>query len=157
MAKCGKDGFDDAVGISKDVVIPESNNFVSLTLKPCRAFCIAPNLPCVLAAIDLDHELALGTDEIDDVPSDGRLAANEIPIELPAAQPRPQALLSLGWVLSKPPSGFACHGAILPPSLTLPHKEGGDFFSTPLANSVSHERGRDPRGPDGARYLLPPP
>ncbi len=89
LAKYGEDGFDDTVGISKDVAIPESDDLVPLTFKPCRAFCIAPNLPCVLAAIDLDDEFALGANEIDDVPSDGRLAAKEMPVELPAAQARP--------------------------------------------------------------------
>ena len=89
MAKCGEDGFHHPVSISKDIVVPESNDLVSLTFQPRRAFRIAPNLPCMLATIDFDDEPALGTDEIDDVPSDGRLAAKEMPVELPAAQPRP--------------------------------------------------------------------
>ena len=87
LAKRGEDAFHHRVGISKDVVVPESNDFVSLTCEPRRAFCVAPNLPCVLATINFDDELALGAGEIDDVYSNGCLAAKEMPVELPAAQP----------------------------------------------------------------------
>ena len=171
LAKCGKDAFHHTVGISKDVVVPESNDLVSLTFEPRRAFCAAPNLSCVLATIDFDDEFALGADEIDDVSSDRGLPAKEEPIELTSAQPRPQALLSLSWVLSKPPRNSVCHGAILPPSLTFDgltrphwghgpistHKGGGDFPSTPLGDSLPLLWGRVPWDLEGASNMLPPP
>ena len=84
-AKCGKDEFHDPVGVLKDIVVPEPNDAVALALEPTGAPCVALKLSSVLTAIDFDDELALKADEIDDEPSDGRLATEKASAEFAVA------------------------------------------------------------------------
>jgi len=87
VTKRGKDGFDDAAGIPKDVVVPEPNDSKTLDLEPSGALRIASALSRMLTTIDFNDELAFKADEIDDEPSDGRLTPEEASIELTVTQP----------------------------------------------------------------------
>lgn len=161
---------DDSVGIAENLVIPEADDREPLVLEPRRARGVGPGAKSVLSAVELDNEATLETDEIDDIASDGRLAAKPTAVELPPAQARPQPALGLGRLFAqgaRPLCRSPGHGPSIPfalmhipslaapreeagdkpaarrrpPSLSLPHAGGGNAVAT--AETLSHARGGD--------------
>ena len=60
-----KNGLDHAIGIGKNVVVPEPEHFPALVFEPSRSICVRYVFG-MLTAIDFDHQLELGTGEVDD-------------------------------------------------------------------------------------------
>ena len=89
-----KDGVADAVEIGHDVQIPETQHAIPALAQPDIASQIADLAPleAVLIAIDFNNQRPFGTEEIDDVGADRRLAAEAKPLQprLPQALPKPQ-------------------------------------------------------------------
>ena len=77
-------------------MIPEPQDAISLLGQPGVPPGIAFGLDGVLAPVDLDDEIALETDEIDDVWTKHVLAAELQPCKLAAAQMMPQQAFRIG-------------------------------------------------------------
>jgi hypothetical protein len=68
-------GSEHAVEIVEDVVIPETEDAVAVSIEFGSALVIRFFLYSVLAAIELDRELRLPARKVDDAPADRMLAA----------------------------------------------------------------------------------
>ena len=68
------DGFDNAIGVFQNVMVPEAQNAVLLGFEPPRAFGVFFPLICMLPAIHFDDKRFGEAGEIDDVAADGHLS-----------------------------------------------------------------------------------
>lgn len=93
-AKILSDGFHDTFDIAENLVVPESQDTITLCRQVPRAIDIA-GIVGVLTAIHLHDQLCLPAAEISDKGSDGELPAEMCVFELMVAQPVPQCLLRL--------------------------------------------------------------
>jgi hypothetical protein len=92
--KGSQDLAENGVGVLQDVVVPESQDTETLTAQPFIPCGVGP-ARCVLTAVQLDHELALKTHEIDHIRTDGHLPLNLELSKPPRPQMIPESLLSL--------------------------------------------------------------
>jgi hypothetical protein len=73
-----KQVFQDRISLLQDIVVPVPEYLKSLA---CQG-CITPLVPfgiCVLAAVDLNDDSSLETDEVEDIVLEGGLAAKLYP------------------------------------------------------------------------------
>jgi hypothetical protein len=99
-----QDSLDHSIGIAENIVVPEAEYFPVLALKLSRSACVR----CVvgmLTTIDFDHQLVLGTGEVDDEIAQRMLRPKLVFHRAPIAQSRPHAALGVGRGPSQP-AGF---------------------------------------------------
>ena len=84
-----QDFLRNALGISQNVIIPESQNDVSHGLKAFGSVGIAGFIFIVLTTVELDDELHILTNEINDKPVDRRLAIEFQTCESAITQAKP--------------------------------------------------------------------
>jgi hypothetical protein len=65
--------LEHAFGVGEDVVVPESQHALALTLEPFGSLGVRLVVG-VLTAIGLDNQMMLGADEVDDISADGVLS-----------------------------------------------------------------------------------
>ena len=94
----GGNHFEHAGKVAEDVIVPESQDTVSLLGKPPVPFNIPP-IRGVLAAIDLDYKAPLATDKIHGVAADRFLPNKFKALYLPRTKSVPQRQLCLRRVL----------------------------------------------------------
>jgi hypothetical protein len=81
--------FQERIQVFKHQMVPVTKNPKSLRVQSRCSFIVFMIAQHMLAAVQLDDQLRLETDEIDDVWTNRRLLSKLEPTELPAAQPRP--------------------------------------------------------------------
>jgi hypothetical protein len=101
--------FHHAREILPDVVIPETEHAVALAFEPLRSHPVADFRLAfaMLRTVDFDDETARRTGKVDDIISDGHLAA-----EMSAARPKPlqmapQQSFGVGRILTQTSGGIA--------------------------------------------------
>ena len=125
----GLDDRLDPIDVFKNLVVPEPEDLEPFRLEPLGSLCVGRRLFRMLPAIQFDDELCLETNEIGNVFPDRRLLSKTESVDPLAAQPFPQPLFRLSAVLPEPFGLLRRHEG-RPPSLTLPHKGGGNDFSS---------------------------
>jgi hypothetical protein len=96
-----RDGFNHAIAIGKDLMIPESNNRKSLRVQPSRALGVLRRVLCVLPTIDFNNQTRGQADKIHDVGTDGKLSTKPHIVNLLQAQTLPQSNFGLGYRLTQ--------------------------------------------------------
>ena len=84
------DGYSDAVRVAQNVGVPEAQDSEPLAPQEIRSADLSFRLVVVLAAIDLDNQLGIVTDEIGDVASNRHLTSESAAIQLPSTEHAPQ-------------------------------------------------------------------
>ena len=125
LRQCSLDGLHNPVGIRKNIIVPKSDDPEPLLFQIKGPFLISVGPNRVLPAIDLDDQLLREANEIHNIAPHRVLPAKPVSVHLLVPQARPQPLFSIGWILAEASSRFRNHEPI-PPTLTLPHKRGGD-------------------------------
>jgi hypothetical protein len=133
----GEDDDQHAFGVGEDVVVPEADDAIAAGFEPGGADVVSRFRSGVLAAVDLDDQLRLRTEEIDDLAADRLLAAEAPAMELLAAQTRPEAELGVGGGLPEAAGAVGGHRARVsgigaggyPPPLPPPQGGRGFFLS----------------------------
>ena len=105
-----------------DLVVPESQHPVSLSIQTGCSLCVVIYLLGVVAAVKFYNHSLLKIHEIYDVPPDWLLTTKFVSTELAQSRVFPEDLLRLCGVLPDLP-GFG--GGHTTPALTFPHKGGG--------------------------------
>ncbi len=118
--------FKHTLKILQNLIVPISNDPKPFALKPGRPLGIGISPLRMLPAIQLNDDLPLVTNEVDDVIPNRRLPPKPEPAQLPVTNPRPKPFLGLGERLAQPPGNGRSHRVITPPTLSLPHKGGGN-------------------------------
>jgi hypothetical protein len=97
------------IKVLENLVVPAAQNTKALSVQPVGpGFVLLANEP-MLAAVQLNDDLALEADEIDDELANGSLPSKPKAAELLAAQVRPEPLLGVGQVLSQFASKVVVH------------------------------------------------
>jgi len=141
------DGVLAAFAIAQHVVIPKPQDLEALLFEPSRS-CRVP-LQCrgliVLSSVDLDRQLSTKPDKISDVRTNRRLTAKQDPIITEWPEEAPHARLGHRLIAAQAFRSPTCmridvrvrhdpHDSMVfveaAPSLTLPHKGGGDLLSS---------------------------
>jgi hypothetical protein len=94
-------GVQDAVDVFIDLVIPASNDAPAVGFQPCGPSIVRDLRRRVLAAIELDSERVIGTNEIRNEVTKRDLAAEFQSEQAAIAQSRPQALFDVGLVCAQ--------------------------------------------------------
>ena len=94
------DRFDHAVGVAQDVVVPEADHAIAVSLDLAGADVVG-GVVGVLAAVDFDHQPGRTAGEVGDGVADLALPG-ELRPDLLAPKPRPQANLGFGRFATKP-------------------------------------------------------
>jgi len=119
------DGFQNAIEVIKHVIVPKPDDAVAVTRKLGGAPIIGLDALAVLAAVELDDQLACGTSEVGDALSDGMPPA-KFPKRDTFAQGSPEHLFDIRGVSSQAPRGrcsrFQGHQK---PHLTPPLRPNG--------------------------------
>ena len=84
-----KDGLDDSVRLRKHAAIPEAQHAKAARLQERIALIIVACLRHVLAAVQLNDDRCLETDEVADITTDLTLTAEVEAVQLTAAQMLP--------------------------------------------------------------------
>jgi hypothetical protein len=95
--------FNHPGEIAHYVAVPEADDAVPMPGDVACAGGVCLTLQCVLAAIELDCELAAGASEIDDLAADRMLPAKTVPAGEFAQSP-PELLLNLSRIPAELPS-----------------------------------------------------
>lgn len=85
-------GFDNAVDVVHDLVIPKADDLIAQGFKVFCALCVVFDLLQMLTAIQFDDEFLFDADKIGDVVADGVLSS-EFDAEFVVANQRPQFAL----------------------------------------------------------------
>lgn len=94
-----EDGFDDAVSVLHDIVVPETDHAVAVGFDDLGPYRIG-GAARVLASVTFDGEAQAAAGEVRDEVSD-RVLAGELDAQLFCAQSRPQTALGIGHVASQ--------------------------------------------------------
>lgn len=108
------------LGMSQDLVVPEPQHAIALSLQPASAIHVVARVLRMLATIHFDDHPAFETHEVHDERADGLLAAKLHAGELTALELLPQTLFRPRQVFAQFSRAFSIH----PPIPTFPH-EGG--------------------------------
>ncbi len=140
------DGVVDAFGVGQHLIVPEAEDAVALGFEEPGS---RRRVESVLAAVELDHQMLFETYEIDDVGTDGMLAAEFDAVQLTRAQQAPERLFGIGGIASKLFRSVIRHGEMVHDSpgpgipLTLPPLRGGPL---PLPQGARENKAR-PKAP----------
>lgn len=94
------DRLQNTFEVLEDVVVPEPDDAKSVRFEPCSSLGVGFGALSMLSAVDFDDEaLAQGT-EIDDVTTEGMLAAKPYASDLAPSNGPPEATLGVGKVSS---------------------------------------------------------
>ena len=83
--KNAQNSLDDPIGIAKNVVVPKPEHSPTLAFEPSRSGCVRYVLG-MLTTIDFDHQLVLGTGEVDDEIANRMLSPEFVSHEAPISQ-----------------------------------------------------------------------
>ena len=89
----GDDGLDHAIGVLKDIVVPEADHTIAVGFDQPGTVFVARAIG-MLPSVQLDHEFEAAAGKVDDRVPDSELAG-ELHPQLPTAQLPPQALLRI--------------------------------------------------------------
>ncbi len=101
--------LDHAIDVFQNLVVPETQNPMSLLLQPAGADRVILDLESVLPAVDLNNEFLFRAKEIDHVWSNGLLPPEPSVIDLAQAYAAPQCHFGIGRVAAKFSGVFICH------------------------------------------------
>jgi hypothetical protein len=90
------DDFYDSLGVGEDIIVPESDNAISVSLELGSAFLIGFYSHGMLPTIELDDEKGFHGCKIRNVRADGRLAAKLDTVELSVSKMLPKLPFSVG-------------------------------------------------------------
>jgi hypothetical protein len=111
----------------RDVIVPEADDAIAATRDLQGAGCVFVRLLRVLAAVEVNRELATGTGEVDDIRSDRMLPPKAV-LARKLAQSQPHLLLGFRRSPPQPPCNpgppFQPQ-AMLPTSLSAPEGRRG--------------------------------
>ena len=102
-----------AFGIAQYVVVPESQDAIACNLEEGRASIILGTI-AMLAAVGLDDQPGLMTDEVGDERPNGLLSSELGAVELARPQQAPQGPFRIGQVTAQPLSSIECRTVITP-------------------------------------------
>jgi len=85
----------DPIQLMYDLAVGETYHPIAVGHQPLCPFFVVDRLPRVRVPIHFNHELCLGTEEVDDVWTDGVLLSEVGGIHLPMTQMLPQAVLRM--------------------------------------------------------------
>lgn len=95
-----KDHGKNPVQVAKHIVVPETQDTVTLSFEKFGSACIVIRFFRMLTTIQFHCQFTLDTGEINDVLPHGMLSPELIAIYLSHAQMPPQSALGIGWVAS---------------------------------------------------------
>ena len=92
-AEPGSDSLENRVSVMQSLVVPEAKHTIALTLEIGRSLSVGSPLQRVMTAFKLDDQLGFRAAEVRDEGTDGMLATELQPAQLPIAQLKPQLSL----------------------------------------------------------------
>lgn len=122
----GADGFNDAVRVHEDIMVPEADDAVAMRFdkRGARGVAVAGRM---LSAVQFDHQSRPPASKVGDMRSDRKLTDEFEAVDLPGAQPCPQRLLRFGRVAAQHARGAGqafLHHRLTPSPNLLPQGRG---------------------------------
>ena len=91
-AEPGSDSLENRLSVIQSLAVPEAKHTIALTLEIGRSLSVGSSLQRVMTAVKLDDQLGFRA-EVRDEGTDGMLATELQPAQLPIAQLKPQLSL----------------------------------------------------------------
>ncbi len=121
-----KNGFEHALNVTQDVVVPETDDVIPALFQRSRSLGIQLSSFAVLTTIDLDDQFSFERNEVDNISCEWDLSFEFDAPKLTRAKARPQKFFGLGRSLTQL-SGIPTHR--LSP-LTQPSPQWGEGHFT---------------------------
>ena len=99
-------------GVGQDIVVPESQDTIALSLQPACALFVVVKLLYVLATIHFNYHAAFETDKVHDEMTNRLLSPKLHALDLPALELLPETVFCVRQVVAKFSRAFGVH----PPS-----------------------------------------